>query len=268
MNFLQQRSRTRGRGRLGALRPLIFAVLIVVGVLGIDHATFGTLSRTIHRVGVPVWHFEASVVEVYTRAITTFKSKAGLQEENRRLREEIVRLELASLSTEVLRVQNEDLKELVGRGERDEYVAAAILSRPGRTLYDTFIIDVGRKDGITTDALVFAADSVALGVVTQVYADSSVVTLYSMPGRESEVVLNTEDPVVAYATGRGGGDFEIHIPRGVSVSEGDVVSLPGLEGSVLGIVGEVSALPADSFQTILVANPVNLRTLRIVGVTR
>jgi cell shape-determining protein MreC len=68
------------------------------------------------------------------------------------------------------------------------------------------------------------------------------------------------------AKGRGGGNFEIHIPREIEVSDGDILVFPYDPTIAVGIVKSIEFDPRDPFQKILARTPVNIQELRFVEV--
>jgi len=237
--------------------------------MGINYLTLGSISSLLHRVGEPLWKSQAGVSGVFKNISIEFKDKEVLQQKVEQLREEITLLQLASLETEILRDENKELRMLLNQGTSTERIATAILARPHHTLYDTFVVDVGRRDGVTKSARVFGIGDTAIGSVEEVYARTSLISLYSTPGRSIEVFLgddNGNGPVAAEAVGRGGGVFEIRLPRGIEVFEGHAILLSSLGGGIFGVIEEIIALPADSFQIILFSSPINIQSLRIVTI--
>ncbi|NQV93067.1 rod shape-determining protein MreC [Candidatus Kaiserbacteria bacterium] len=240
----------------------------MVAIILFNHLTFGGISRILHSIGVPVWKSQAGVFNVFQSVSLSIQDKKSLLAENERLRGEIVRLELASLGNLVIRKENEYFRQILNRDGSPELVVAAILARPNRTLYDTFIVDVGRRDGVVQDALVFGIGGVTIGSVDEVFAHTSRISLYSTPGRKTEVLLGDAgtELVSVEAVGRGGGDFEMHIPRGIEVFEGHAVYSSSLGGSIFGVIEEIITIPSDPFQTILFSSPINIQSLHVVSI--
>ena len=253
--------------RSRTLVPKSFFILgfLVFVIIGINQITFGSISQIFHSIGGPVWKSQAGVTNLFGNIALSFKDKQELQEINKNLQEEINQLKLSSLSVELLRQENDELRGFLNRDDERELIAASILARPNRTLYDTFIIDVGRRDGVSSGARVFGLGDIAIGSVDVVFSRTSIISLYSTPGRLTKVLLGVE-LVVADAIGQGGGNFEIRIPRGVEILEGSVIFLPEFDGGVLGVVGKIIALPSDSFQRVLFSTPITIQSLRIVTV--
>ncbi len=146
-------------------------------------------------------------------------------------------------------------------------LAALVISQPNHSPYDTLIIDLGRDNATKEIApgMAVAHDDVLLGRVTRVSGQTSQVRLLSSPGEETAVLVG-DNRIPALATGRGGGNFIISLPRTVEVKVGDVIAVPTTTPSVLGVVGAVNNDPKNPFQTILFRSPLNIFELPAVTV--
>jgi len=91
--------------------------------------------------------------------------------------------------------------------------------------------------------------------------------LFSSPGEKYQVMIGSSHAPIS-AVGRGGGQYQAQISRDAHVSEGDIVNSPGLNDAPFGIVTAVLSDPAQPFQTVLFAPPVNVYQLRWVLVDR
>lgn len=158
------------------------------------------------------------------------------------------------------------LLELVGRKENPNTVIAAVLTHPPQTPYDIIIIDAGSRDAINIGSEVSLPEGPILGRVSEVFAKSARVELFSTSGLETNAVLERDNmPVVL--VGRGGGDFKLTVPRDVVVEKGDRILSPDITSRLLAVVEDVSISPTDSFQEVLAKSPINIFTLRFVFVT-
>src|SRR3989344_2911741 len=156
-----------------------------------------------------------------------FQFKKSLQNENEDLRLRLGEMEAKIANWSILSDENIKLKEILGRSENRKLILAAILAKPDRSPYDTLIIDAGSKIGIEAGSIVFAHGDVPVGRVSDVYSDSSKVILFSNPGEKTEILISGKDifmPIV----GRGGGNFEMTLPRDFVLEKGTEVQLPGL----------------------------------------
>ena len=157
-------------------------------------------------------------------------------------------------------------KEILGRkNEGTAVILAAILSKPNQSLYDTLIIDAGVKQGLQTGDLVFAEGNAPIGRVAEIYQNSSKVILFSNAGEKTQAIVAGRD-VFMEIVGRGGGNFEMILPRDFTLSKGDEVVSTGIMPYILGVVETIISDPRDSFVKALLTSPVNIQELKFVQV--
>lgn len=178
---------------------------------------------------------------------------------------ELARVRGQSALYELLAEENASLRASTERVPGFDVPAAArILARPPRSSYDTLILDVGQSEGIReNDIVVFSG--IALGRILSVSQSSSIAELYSSPGLERDVILGNPQ-AVAIASGKGGGSFEVSLPRDVSVAIGDPVRISRSETLALGTVVEIEGVPTDPTKIIRFRSPISLAALDYVGI--
>ena len=201
-----------------------------------------------------------------------FQFKKSLQNENEDLKLKLSEMEAQIANWSILSDENIKLKEILGRSENRKLVLAAILAKPDRSPYDTLIIDAGsaseladRSEKVGTGNIVYAFGDIPIGKIAEVYANSSKVVLFSNPGEKTEILISGKDifmPIV----GRGGGNFEMTLPRDFVLEKGTEVQLPGLVPHVLATVETILSDPRDAFQKALLISPVNIQELKFVQV--
>lgn len=194
-----------------------------------------------------------------------FQSKSSLEGENENLKLKLSETAARMSNYNSLLDENLKLKEILGRAGERKLVLSAILSKPNRSLYDTLIIDAGDGKGIKEGDLVTALGDVPIGRISDVYSDSSKVILFSNPGEKTEVLISGKD-IFMQIVGRGGGNFEMILPRDLTLEGGTEVHLPGLMPQVLATVETVLSDPRDAFQKALLVSPVNIQELKFVEV--
>ena len=74
--------------------------------------------------------------------------------------------------------------------------------------------------------------------------------------------------IIKEATGIGGGNFELTLPKEIVINEGDTVLFPSINLKIAGIVKKIEPHLSDVSQTIIVSLPINLFELRFVTVER
>jgi len=163
---------------------------------------------------------------------------------------------------------NSKMEEILGRkNAKANIVLAGILSKPNQSPYDTLIIDAGANNGIAPGQRVFALGNVPIGRIAEVYSNSAKVILYSNPGEQTEVVISGKDTFMQIV-GRGGGNFEMILPRDFVIENGTEVVLPGITPYTVATVQTIISDPRDSFEKALLASPVNIQELKFVEVEK
>lgn len=264
MNSSLQRRRERRRAsNTTAVLVLVFAV---VGVFGAAHLFKPVVfSGFIHVLARPLWNFEAVIVERAAQNLSLLRSKRDLVLENRRLSRRATLLEGEHALLSLFREENARLKVMFGRSEHNDRTLAAILARPPVSLYDTLVIDIGSAHGVSVGDSVFVYGETIIGSVEKVFQRTSLVTLFSSPGKKTDVLIGSSR-IEANAEGRGGGNFEARLPRDIPLSSGDTVTIPGLDPTLFAIVETIIENPTDPFQIILFKTPVNLYEVEWVEV--
>jgi cell shape-determining protein MreC len=194
-------------------------------------------------------------------------SKYSLVKENERLIQEVASRDASALLVDSLKDENETLKATLGRTGNGNDILGVVLSRPPFSVYDTIVIDVGRTDGLQVGNKVYVEGDTLIGDVVEVYDHQAKVSLFSTPGRQMSVLVGKTN-ISAQATGRGLGNFVIHLPVEVGVQENDIILLPQIRPHTFGVVETVLVDSSDSLQTILFKSPVNINSLRFVEVDR
>ena len=189
-----------------------------------------------------------------------FISKKTLLKENENLKNQILQSEADRANYLSVVNENIKLKEILGRkNENNKLILSGILSQVNQSIYGTLII------GVKAGFRVFALGNIPIGRIAEVYPKTSKVVLYSSSGEKTEVVVSGRDTFVQ-AVGRGGGNFELAMPRDFLIEKGAEVNLPGIHNYIFGVVEDIISDPRDSFQKALLVSPVNISELKFVQV--
>jgi cell shape-determining protein MreC len=196
-----------------------------------------------------------------------FSSKKSLWAENQDLKNQIETSQADRANYLSVVNENNQMKEILNRkGSNLNLVLASILSKPNQSPYDTFIVDVGTDAGIVVGDRVFAFGNVPIGTIGEVYQNSSKIILYSNPGEKTDIVLPNN--VFMQIVGRGGGNFEMILPRDFVMEKGTEVVLPGIMSQVVAVVQTILSDPRDSYQKALLLSPVNIFELKFVEIEK
>lgn len=244
---------------------IVGALLVVFSFTPIG----GFVSSGVYTAATPLMHVGDIAKESWTAKYSAlFHEKETLVEENADLKAQLAAVSARLLDRNLLFDENMKLREMLGREMQDAVkVTARVLAGPSRTPYDTLLLDAGATSGVQVGDKISAGASAIIGEVSEVYGSSAKVILYSSPGQQVDVFLG-EDRVPAVATGRGAGNFDIQIPRDISVSLGDPIIIPGSDIRIAGSIERIDDDPNNPFKTILFKSPVNLYTLEWVDVLK
>lgn len=196
-----------------------------------------------------------------------FIEKEALFQENEDLKEKIKELETQILSCHVLDQENKDLKNALSLNKQNDFIVSFIISRPPQAPYDIFILDSGSDNGIKKGMVVTAYGEIMIGYIEEIFSKTSQVKLISFPKNETNAfTLSSSTPVTLI--GRGGGNMEINLPRGVEINVGEKIVTNSSEPLILGIVDIIQASETDPFQKIFLRLPVNIYELKYVMVKK
>lgn len=253
--FRHERQRQAKRWKL--LGSLLFFVFLLfffrTQVASMLSSFFGTVAR-------PIFLANSFAREQLTEWRKMLSFKDSLIAENKYLKETLDTVSLEAYSREKLRAENEQLKAALGRASGRPLLLARVLATPGRSPYDTLILDVGWNEGAATGMKVFVDGDFAIGEVSKVMKKSSIVTLYSSYGNEFSVTIGSSS-IPALAKGIGGGNFRIALSKDVPIFPGDLVNIPAIAPEYAGVVAAISHQEGSSLQDIYFNWPFNVNEL-------
>lgn len=233
------------------------AILIIFGLT--------TIIQTLIR--GPQW-FRLQAQEVFSETVSMLTPKKIILKQNQQLKETLVTYQAQQIELEALRDENIKLRtELDYISNPQESIFAQVLAKPSQSLYNSLIIDRGSTAGIQVGQLVVTQGSIGLGTVARVAPYSATVMLFSGPQFNEDMVMRNQNITVP-AKGKGGGNFEIHIPREIEVSDGDILGLPYYPNISIGVVKSIVFDQRDPFQKVLARTPVNIQELNYVQVIK
>lgn len=261
MNYHLKSSNFQDRKRNEKKKLLITIFSLVVLLLIISTSP---VRSTLFSVALPVWKIQNYIVN--SNFFEYFKSKQTLINERLIMEQKLFLAGNLIDINNTLEAENENLKDLLGRRNINiKSILAKILVKPPQTPYDLLIVDIGSDLGVKVGDKVVANTNIYIGEVSEVFPQSSKITLYSTPGETIPVVLGINS-ISVEAVGIGGGNFNIFLPREVEVKEGDVIIIPIITANVFGIVEKIIFKETDSFQTVLFKSPVNISELSFVEI--
>jgi rod shape-determining protein MreC len=240
----------------------IFVIFLIIIL------SFSYSRNLIFGIGTPFWIIKNSINNFVINNIELLHSKTSLLKENNFLKQQVDLKNKDTILSDLLKKENEDLKNILNRKkDSQKLILGAVLVKPFLSLYDTLIIDIGDNDGIKVGDRVLVDGNTFIGYVSEVYNNTSKVVLYSSPGEKVKVLVGSNN-VEKEATGLGGGNFKVEMPREIDVKEGDSIIIPSISTNIFGIVEKIEFKETDSFQNVLFKNPTNISELKWIQVLK
>jgi len=248
------------------ISQIVLGVVVLIILFYFRTGIFSGLSSFSQGLFRPILILGNNIGEKFKRAGSYFVSKNSLYLENQNLQSQLREDEARMSNYNSVLADNENLKEILGRkNPKINMILSAILSKPNQSAYDTLTIDAGLKQGIKAGDIVFALGNVPIGRVDLAYNNSSKVILFSNPGEKIQAVIARKN-IFMELVGRGGGNFEMVMPKDFALQKGDQMVLPGLTPYVLAVVQTIISDPRDPFTKALLVSPVNIQELKFVEV--
>lgn len=247
-------------------KNIILSVFVVVSIFFLLYSPIRkSLTQGVHNVATVMGGIGSSVSDTLNSIVTNFKTKDSLVAENDVLNEALSIMSAQILDRNLLVERVARLEEALGRSSGDNRVVARVLVGPGRSPYDTLVIDAGNENGVNVGDLVVYAGSGIIGEIIEATSSSAKIKIYSSPGEEKLATVGTQHlPVTAY--GRGMGNFEATVPQDSTVAIGDTVVTK--ENLILGTVTIIEEEPANPFKRIFFRVPFNITEINIVEVIK
>ncbi|MBX4198214.1 rod shape-determining protein MreC [Candidatus Parcubacteria bacterium] len=245
---------------------ILLGLLVIIILVNVFAPQF--FAPVTHLTGLPFLKSRLAATGALSGSWQILSSKRSLIADNRQLQERTILFEALEAERTSLKVENETLRGLLGRSPTSRpIILAQILSKPGFSPYDTLILDAGESDGITVGSLVLINNTLVVGEIVTVTNHTSNALLYSTPEHKTEVFVGPQS-LQAVAIGKGGGNFEIRVPRNTEFKQGDEVRLARFPDSVFGSITEVSGAAADTFDRVLFRSLVDIAHIRFVTIEK
>lgn len=261
-NFKSSRDTTSRKKKLAISLVILVILIILVSSTPLKRLVAGGLEYA----GKPFWSLRNSIMAKMPRVQDYFKTRNRLINENDELRGKVGERNVLLAENLSLKVELEDLKNMFGRKPANsERMASVVLSRPSDSYFDSIIIDVGRKDGVSIGNKVYSSGITAIGVIQEIYLSTSKVLLFSSNNVRTNVLVGDER-IALLATGEGGQNFSVEFPADVDITQNDLIILSDSLGSVIGQIETVRKTPGGLISKALGRSTTNINQLMYVEV--
>jgi cell shape-determining protein MreC len=266
---MHYRQDKKNRRKKIAIRFFSIAILLFL-VINFRTQIFNGMSYAAHGVFNPIMTVGKNLGNKFSSIGSAVSFKKLIIAENKDLKTQLGETVAKTANYNSILEENVKLKEILNRKQWNaNLILGNILSQKNQSIYSSVLIDLGINDGIIEGQRVFAWGNIPIGKIAQVEANSSKVVLYSSPGERTEAIISgSAMSSFVELVGRGGGNFEIILPRDFVLAEGTEIVLPGAYPYLLGTVKTIISDPRDAFQKALIVSPVNVQELKFVEVER
>ena len=248
---------------------ILFICIILIlfffrGVINnvVDEAgtVFFPIQRTIYNTG--------NYFRETSYALTEYKR---ILEENRKLKNENVKLDMAIEFNKTLAEENKRLQELLKMKETValDLKVAKVNFRSPSNLYERFYINLGTKDGMQKNMIVLAGKTL-IGKIGKVYEDYSLVDMVT--GENFNLSVLTESQMLGIAKGSDEGTGELYFEPNTfenTLQLGEKVYTSGIseiypKGLYVGYISEIDQDESQIFRSIKIKTDLDILNLNEV----
>ncbi|MEG1141019.1 MAG: rod shape-determining protein MreC [Clostridia bacterium] len=259
---------------------VLFIIIFIAVIFAISFFLFRNLtfrSYLSSKITVGIEYISNKISYITGNISDILKSKDVLENENSQLKEKLAKLEYSNLEYERLLAENNKLNNLLKISNTYTHfnlIHSKIIIRNHDNFNETFVIDIGYKDGVkVNDTVIHEAGLV--GYLSKVDDNTSVVTTLLDPKTSVSVNISTiNEPAIVK------GDLELksknnlkleYIPIDTEISIGDKLYTSGLgsmykESILLGSIISIINKKNDSDRYAIVEPSVNIRSIKEVSV--
>ena len=201
-------------------------------------------------------------------AVTEYKH---ILEENKRLKNENVKLDMAIEFNKTLVEENKRLQELLKMEETVplDLKVAKVNFRSPSNLYERFYINLGTKDGMQKNMIVLAGKTL-IGKIGKVYEDYSLVDMVT--GENFNLSVLTESQMLGIAKGSDEGTGELYFEPNTfenTLQLGEKVYTSGIseiypKGLYVGYISEIDQDESQIFRSIKIKTDLDILNLNEV----
>lgn len=157
----------------------------------------------------------------------------GLKTENEELKANNSKLEQDLRELEVIKAENETLKEYLGLTQKyTDYktIPAYIISKDLSNYSSTFIINAGKRDGIEENMTVIADKGLVGYIISVTESTAKVQTIIDSSSAVTANLAKTQDSIICKGSLNDGMLKATYIPTNADIAEGDNLETSGMGG--------------------------------------
>lgn len=190
--------RSSKTGKIGVIITIIVLTVLVI-MTNIDTSKFSFVEGITGKLVMPIQNGLTYIKNKIAGNDTFFDDINNLKDENKKLKQENQELSEALSELEIIKAENEVLREYANLS--DQYTAyttkpAYIIDRDLSNLSETFVINIGERDGIKAGMPVVVAEGVVGHIISTTNTTAKVKPLIDATSSVSGVMSISRDNII------------------------------------------------------------------------
>ena len=218
---------------LGIIITIVILIILVV-ITNSENTASYNVENVISKIISPMQNGITYIKNQIEGNDAFFANIEQLQQENAKLKEEKSSLEQSLRELEIIKTENETLKqylELTEKYQDYETLPAYVINRDITNYSKTIVINVGKEDGITENMTVIADAGLVGNVISVTSNTAKVQTIVDSASSTSAITSSTRDAMVCKGTIEETNNIKaMYISIDSNIIEGDSVETSGMGG--------------------------------------
>lgn len=225
--------RNKKTGMIGIIITIIILILTVI-LSNIDVQKMSYLENAFNAFVMPIQNGLTYLKNKIEGNDSFFTDISKLQEENEELKRKNSELEQSLREFEIVKAENETLKEYVGL--KDKYqnyqtIPAYIINKDITNYNEMIVINVGEKDGVEPNMTVIADQGLVGHIISTTQTTAKVQTIIDTASSVSCNISTSREPIIVTGTLEKASTLKArYIPTDAVILENDKVETSGIGG--------------------------------------
>jgi len=225
--------RNKKTGIIGIIITIMILILTVI-LSNIDVQKMSYVENALNAFVMPIQNGLTYLKNKIEGNSSFFEDINKLQEENEALKRKNSELEQSLREFEIVKAENETLKEYVGL--KDKYqnyqpIPAYIINKDITNYNQTIVINVGEKDGVKVDMTVIADQGLVGRVISTTQTTAKIQTIIDTASSVSCNISTSREPIIVTGTLEKASTLKAsYIPTDATILENDKIETSGIGG--------------------------------------
>lgn len=207
----------------------------------------------------------SKIVQILNIIPKWFENKNKIIRQNEELEKENYILKLEKIDNLAIHYENKKLRQEIGAKPHQKTVRASVITKPFIKNFDSFVINQGAEDGISSGDIVVISDRILAGRVVEANKNSSIVMTDSFPENSIFASLDTTGDSFEIK-GVGGGNLKAKIPSSTNIKEGDNLIISYNTNYIVAIVGAIKIDESMGLKEVFMTLPFDINKIDSVFV--